>query len=343
MCSAVGCNSKAYYTALKFHPAQYAALLTPYLIRLTALMGGAKSAIWQQESNRDLSSQSLVTKLKIFYKMSIGFYKMSKLNLRAFLAFGLIGTLFCVVFLNAYSYGRYAMSNGNHKTARLWFRLAATTGNASAQNNLAGLYAEGRGGERNNKLAAEWFQRAADQGVVQAMFNLSNFYEDGTGVDRNTTKAVALLEGAASHGDLDAAFNLGSIYATGRDDFQKNVVQGIIWYQKAAERGHASAQYNLGSIYAQGVDVPKDLVLAGKWYTKAAQKNHAKALLDLGTMYAFGVGYEQDISKGLQLLDRAAAQPSTTTQAKDRMNLICTTTKFSILQGTSPPIGCRGA
>ena len=240
----------------------------------------------------------------------------------AFLAVVLCTLLCCAAILSAYRIAGIAHANGNYEAARWALRVAATIGNAKAQNNLAGLYAEGLGGERNDVLAAKWFQRAADQGVTQAKFNLSNFYEEGKGVPRDARKAVALLESAASDGDIDAAFNLGNLYSTGRDDFPKNVAIGIEWYRKAADRGFASAQYNLGSIFARGADVPKDLAEAGKWFTKAAQQGHAKAQLDL------------DVPQGLHWLRKAAGKPSTSVEARERIKAICSDT--SNLQDSAP-------
>ena len=161
---------------------------------------------------------------------------MKNLNFRHFLLAMLLIVLLCAGLLNAYNFGRNAFASGDYNSARRWYQVAAVLGNAKAQNNLAGLYAEGHGGEKNDALAAKWFERAAEQGVSAAKVNLSNFYEEGRGVARDTGKAVALLESAATAGDVVAAFNLGSIFATGREDFPKNAARAIFWYEKAAAR-----------------------------------------------------------------------------------------------------------
>ena len=235
----------------------------------------------------------------------------------------LVLALVCLGVVNSYSIGRSAQSSEHYKIARMAYLVSANIDNEKAQNNLAGLYAEGYGGAVDNVKAAKWFQKAADNGVSVAKFNLSNFYEEGKGVKRDTTKAANLLEELAANGDIDAQYNLGSLYSAGRSDFPKNAERAIFWYQKAAERGFASAQYNLGSIYAQGNGVPKNLSLAGDWYSKAVKQNHPKALLDLGTMYAYGLGYDVDIEKGFELLHKAKLQPQTIVEAKKRIDDIC--------------------
>jgi uncharacterized protein len=156
--------------------------------------------------------------------------------LPCFLVLVILGCL-----LNAYSFGRDAFSRGQYKTARVWYLISGNIGNPKAQNNLAGMYAEGRGGVRSDTLAVKWYRRAADNGLAQAQFNLSNFYEEGRGVALDTRMAASLLEKAALQGDVEAAFNLGSLYATGRSDLAKDAQKALSWYEKAASFGYASA------------------------------------------------------------------------------------------------------
>ncbi len=100
--------------------------------------------------------------------------------------------LMLIVLLNGYAFGQAAFSMGSYKAARFCYGVAAFFGNGQAQNNLAGLYAQGLGGPRDDKHAAQLFQRAADNNIAQAKFNLSNFYEEGRGVPRDTNTAVRL-------------------------------------------------------------------------------------------------------------------------------------------------------
>ncbi|MBL7088925.1 tetratricopeptide repeat protein, partial [Acidovorax sp.] len=198
-------------------------------------------------------------------------YKRQKIiNILLFL---LLLSLMLFSWKNAMRIGNQAQRNSMYGVAKIWYQVAAYTGDANAQNNLAGFYAEGLGGERSDALAAKWFEKAAAAGVSAAKFNLSNFYEEGRGVPQDIRKAVSLLEELAQQRDAVAAFNLGHIYATGRNDFPQDIQKAIYWYEISAAMGYASAQYNLGNIYAQGVAVSKDYALAGQWVVKAAQQN----------------------------------------------------------------------
>src|SRR3989344_5198518 len=116
----------------------------------------------------------------------------------------LAALLLSVVFLawsNATRYGNRAQKGGNYVLAKMWYLIAAHSGDGAAQNNLAGFYAEGLGGDRSDRLAVKWFEKAAAAGVSAATFNLSNFYEEGRGVPRDIRKATTLLEDLAKQGD----------------------------------------------------------------------------------------------------------------------------------------------
>lgn len=65
-------------------------------------------------------------------------------------------------------------------TARIWFRQAATLGNAGGMNNLAYFYEQGIGGAYDSRAALEWYKKAADLGNATAMWNIANIYEENT-------------------------------------------------------------------------------------------------------------------------------------------------------------------
>jgi uncharacterized protein len=60
----------------------------------------------------------------------------------------------------------------NYAEALKWYRLAADQGNASAQNNLGGMYAAGRGPPQDYAEALKWYRLAANQGNALGQNNL---------------------------------------------------------------------------------------------------------------------------------------------------------------------------
>ena len=109
----------------------------------------------------------------------------------------LAALLLSVVFLawsNATRYGNRAQKGGNYVLAKMWYLIAAHSGDGAAQNNLAGFYAEGLGGDRSDRLAVKWFEKAAAAGVSAATFNLSNFYEETQWL--HSTSGISMPRGA---------------------------------------------------------------------------------------------------------------------------------------------------
>ena len=82
--------------------------------------------------------------------------------------------------------------------AERWYRLAAEQGNASAQNALGGLYANGEGVPQDEAEAVRWYRLAAEQGYAGAQFNLGLSYGQGRGVPQDDVTAHMWLNLAAS-------------------------------------------------------------------------------------------------------------------------------------------------
>ena len=124
------------------------------------------------------------------------------------------------------------------------FQRAAEQDHLKAQNNLAYMYAEGRGFAQDNLKAVEWYTRAAERGYAEAQYNLGFMYEQGRGVPQDYAKAVE-------------------------------------WYRKAADQNEPAAQYSLGLMYDQGTGVQRNLSEATRWYRLAAKNGDpdAKAYL----------------------------------------------------------------
>ena len=71
-------------------------------------------------------------------------------------------------------------------------------GDARAQYNLGGLYAEGRGVPPDAAGAVAWYRRAAEQGHVRAQYNLGGLYAEGLGVPPDAVEALMWLTIAAA-------------------------------------------------------------------------------------------------------------------------------------------------
>ena len=121
-----------------------------------------------------------------------------------------------------YSIGQIMFANGlrvgpesDAAEAAKWYRLAARQGHATAQNNLAAMYAYGRGVPQDDAEAVRWYRLSAEQRFADAQSNLGLMYANGIGVPKNDAEAVKWFRPAADQGLARAQHNLGLMYANG--------------------------------------------------------------------------------------------------------------------------------
>ena len=182
-----------------------------------------------------------------------------------------------------------AYMSGDYATAlRLW-RDMAGHGDASAQNGLGALYAQGRGVAKDEVEAVRWYRKAAEQGLARAQNNLGTMYRDGRGIGRDDAAAVSWFRKAAEQGYAPGQTNLGYMYANGRG-VTKDDAEAVQWYRKAADQGNAFGQNNLGVMYRDGRGVAKDDASAVMWFQKAAEQGYALAQKNLAAIAGQGRG-----------------------------------------------------
>jgi TPR repeat protein len=171
-------------------------------------------------------------------------------------------------------------TNGRYQEAVTWFRKAAEQGLATAQYNLAVMYANGRGVTKDDQEAVTWYRRAAEQGLALAQHNLAVMYANAQGVPKDDQEAETWYRKAAEQGLATAQNNLAFMYQNGRG-VTKDDQEAVIWYRKAAEQGLATAQNNLAFMYQNGRGVTKDDHEAVTWYREAAKQGHADSIRSL--------------------------------------------------------------
>ena len=82
-----------------------------------------------------------------------------------------------------------------------WYRKAADSGNALAENNLADLYLRGEGVPQDDATAFRLFQQAAAQGQTSARIKLGYMYSAGRGTAKDPVTAYSWITAAANAGD----------------------------------------------------------------------------------------------------------------------------------------------
>jgi len=161
---------------------------------------------------------------------------------------------------------------------------SAKAGDAHAQHGLGMLYELGQGVPyADPKAASEWYQKAADQNYAPALNNLARLYADGRGVKQDVPKAIELWSKAAEAGNTTARFNLGLQYAAGVG-VKKDMKKAAEYLLQAAESGLPEAQFAVAGYYRDGTGVPKDMDAARQWYDRAASAGFEPARKELAAI-----------------------------------------------------------
>jgi len=161
---------------------------------------------------------------------------------------------------------------------------SAKTGDAHAQHGVGMLYEMGQGVPyADAKAAADWYQKAAAQNYAPALNNLARLYADGRGVAQDLPKAIELWSRAAEAGNVTARFNLGLQYANG-SGVPKDMKKAASYLLQAAESGLAEAQFAVAGFYRDGTGFEKDVAAARLWYDRAATAGFEPARKELAAL-----------------------------------------------------------
>jgi TPR repeat protein len=152
-----------------------------------------------------------------------------------------------------------------------WTKKAAEKGHTAAQYLLAVAYQTGLGTKRNEDAALLWLVRAADNGNERAQLRLSRLL----GVSQPSL-SFELAMRSAERGLVDAKHAVGVCFDTG-SGVETSHPEGFAWHLKSAELGLAAGQYAVGQHLEGKYGGPKDLALALHWYQKAAEQGSPSA------------------------------------------------------------------
>ncbi len=194
---------------------------------------------------------------------------------------------------------------------------SAKAGDAHAQHGLGMLYELGQGVPyADPKAASEWYQKAADQNYAPALNNLARLYADGRGVKQDVPKAIELWSKAAEAGNVTARFNLGLQYAAGIG-VKKDMKKAAEYLLQAAESGLPEAQFAVAGFYRDGTGVPKDMAAARQWYDRAASAGFEPARKELAAIDKPAVSSTPAVEEGAPApADNQQAQKTETPPAE---------------------------
>ncbi len=184
---------------------------------------------------------------------------------------------------------------------------AAAEGDGLAQYGLGKLYETGLSGFPSDlSLAVEWYQKSADQGVPAALNNLARLFADGRGVERDTERAVLLWAQAAQLGHPHAQYNLGVALFRG-EWIERDQAAAVDWFLQSAAGGLPEAQFAAGQVYERGIHRDADRQRALQWYRQAAEQGHLAAAESVQRLE--NAGAPPTASESLAASSQPAARP----------------------------------
>jgi TPR repeat protein len=203
---------------------------------------------------------------------------------RAWIAVGAMALLLSSTASADYAAGLAAFNRKDFGHAFSEWIESAKAGDAHAQHGLGMLYEMGQGvPHADPKAAAEWYQKAAAQNYPPALNNLARLYADGRGVQKDVPKAIEMWSRAAEAGNATARFNLGLQYTTG-SGVPKDMKKAADHLLQAAESGLPEAQFAIAGLYRDGTGVEKDLQAARQWFDRAAAAGFEPARKELASL-----------------------------------------------------------
>ena len=185
------------------------------------------------------------------------------------------------------------------------YKKAGAMGNSKGLFKAGKFYHEGRVGiEVNYELAREYYEKAISLNNNKSLNNLANLYANGKGVKANISKAMELYKQAAETGLTIAMCNLGNIYSdvNSKSDGFRNYNIAINWYKQAIELGNNDALALLGKVISYGLGNREE---GCKLFIKAASLGSGIGCEELGEAYEKGYGIVCDENKAIEYYKKA--------------------------------------
>lgn len=189
--------------------------------------------------------------------------------------------------------GLRAFRAGFPERARdIWIPLAEA-GDGAAQYSLGKLYEQGEAPVARDLIeAVRWYREAAAQRLPAAQNNLALMYAKGRGVPLDPLRAIELWTAAADQSYRWAQYNLGLAYFRGQG-VAKDERQAAAWFRKAADSDLAQAQFIMGQLKREGLTLQQDSGVALRWYQRAAENGDLRAERQVKALEAAGIEPKQ--------------------------------------------------
>ncbi|MBL4787453.1 MAG: caspase family protein [Cohaesibacteraceae bacterium] len=128
------------------------------------------------------------------------------------------------------------------------------------------------------RRANRYYRSAANSGYAAAQNAMGSAFDRGRGVAPNLTWAFSWYRKAAEQGHAIAAFKMGNALAIGRG-IAEDQQEAVFWYRKSANEGYSDAQYRLALMLEYGTGTDTNPAEAAEWYYRALESKTKMSLL----------------------------------------------------------------
>lgn len=146
-------------------------------------------------------------------------------------------------------------SRSEYEKAYQEYLKSAENGDSRAMNEIAMLYAQGKGVDKSDSMAFKWFLRSANTGDSIGEFNVGMAYEQGLSVSQDIKEAIKWYEKSANKGNTKAQINLAYLYV-GNNGISPDVDRAIKYIEMYAEKASMTAFMHIGTLKE---NISKDL------------------------------------------------------------------------------------
>ena len=228
---------------------------------------------------------------------------------KSLLPLGLI-IVFAVSLLSGCFGAKPSLGKDNKKEQKEYqeYLAKAVLNNTEAMSKLGDCYFYCLGTEGNMKEAFKWYLLAAKAGDVRANYMLGYCYYAGYGVQKDWTKARQCYETAARAGSMDAIAEMPSVEIMGRFSTVKNNIKLFSLSSRNEEKPSADQEYYLGLCYFYGRGTKQDVSKGLELLNKAARKGSWKANYELANIYLTSREVAKDEKSAVKYAEKAADQ-----------------------------------
>lgn len=226
-----------------------------------------------------------------------------------------------------YKYGYYLFHGlemeANRQLGLKLLKKSADQGYCVAQNELGNIYDDEDDQLFEPKTAFHWFMKAAKSDYVDSIENVANMYATGKGVSKDLSVSFMWCDKALELEPNNAYVLrlLGILYHSEPEyiDYYKAFDYLL---RSLTARAHYITEFMLGKCYVEGTGVSKDVYKGTRLIEKSASQNFGPAQAYMAKCYYVGLGVPKDINKAEEYIVLAIKQGYTREEILKSINNI---------------------